>query len=104
MATRGQHDAGPTLPDVVPFDPPALTRLSWELGSRVIDDEASARVGRWERVGSSWSLSVFRVTNETTVVRVRTPIGRQRFYGAAWMDLEDDLPDLDAAPSWERSA
>jgi hypothetical protein len=102
MATRGQHTAGPTLPDVVPFDPPALTRLSWELGSRVVDDGSSARVGRWERVGSSWSLSVFRVTSETVVVRVRTPIGRQRFYGAAWMDLEDDVPELDAAPSWER--
>jgi hypothetical protein len=102
MATRGQHAAGPTLPDVVPFDPPTLTRLSWELGSRVVDDDSSARVGRWERVGSSWSLSVFRVTSETVVVRVRTPIGRQRFYGAAWMDLEDGVSELDAAPSWER--
>ncbi|RCU46296.1 hypothetical protein DU504_02635 [Haloplanus salinus] len=103
MATRERHAVGTTLPGVVPFDPPALTRLSWELGSRVIDDEASARVGRWECVGSSWSLSVFRVTSETVVVRVRTPIGRQRFYGAAWMDLESDLSKLDAAPSWERS-
>ena len=104
MATRGQHDAGPTLPDVVPFDHSTLTRLSWELGSHVVDEGPSARVGRWERVGSSWSLSVFRVTTETAVVRVRTPIGRQRFYEAAWMDLEGPLPELDEAPSWERSA
>jgi hypothetical protein len=103
MATRGQHDAGPTLPDVVPFDHSTLTRLSWELGSRVVDGEAPTRVGRWKRVGSSWSLSVFRVAGETAVVRVRTPIGRQHFYEAAWMDLEDDLPELDAAPSWVRS-
>ena len=68
------------------------------------DDEASTRVGRWERVQSSWSVSVFRVTSETVVMRVRTPIGRERFYGAAWMDLEDRLPELDDTPAWERRA
>ena len=102
MATRGQHSGGPSLPDVVPFDPAVLTRLSWELGTRVIDDETSTRVGRWKRVQSSWSVSVFRVTSETVVMRLRTPTGRERFYGAAWMDLEDLLPALDDTPAWER--
>jgi hypothetical protein len=78
--------------------------LSWELGSRVVDDETSDHIGRWKRVGSSWSVSVFRVTSETVVIRIRTPIGRQRFYGAAWMDLQSVLPELDDAPSWERHA
>jgi len=104
MATRGQYGAGPTLPDVVPFDLSALTRLSWELGSRVVDDEASTCVGRWTRVQSSWSVSVVRVTSETVLMRIRTPTGRQRFYGAAWMDLQAVLPKLDDAPSWERHA
>jgi hypothetical protein len=102
MATRGQHSGGPSLPDVVPFDPAVLTRLSWELGARVIDDGASTGVARWTRVQSSWSVSVFRVTSETVVMRIRTPIGRERFYGAAWMDLEGLLPALDDTPAWER--
>lgn len=104
MATRGQQGSGPALPDIVPFDPPTLTRLSWELGSRVVDDEASTRIGRWDRVGSSWSVSAFQVTDETVVVRVRTPIGRQRFYGAALMDIRASIPALDDAPSWDRRA
>jgi hypothetical protein len=86
----------------VPFDPAVLTRLSWELGARVVDDGTSTGVGRWKRVQSSWSVSVFRVTSETVVMRIRTPIGRERFYGAAWMDLEDLLPALDDTPAWER--
>jgi len=104
MATRGQHDGGPTLPGVVPFDLSVLTRLSWELGSRVVDGDEATRVGRWERAQSPWSVSVFRVTTETVVMRVRTPTGRQRFYGAAWMDFRDVLPELDGAPSWNRRA
>jgi hypothetical protein len=70
----------------------------------VVDDEASTRVGRWERVQSPWSVAVFRVTSETVLIRIRTPIGRERFYGAAWMDLRTVLSELDDAPSWDRHA
>jgi hypothetical protein len=105
MASRGYRNRdgdGPTLPHAVPFEPPHLTRLSWELASRVIDDDASSRRSRWERIGSSWSLSVFDVTSETVVLRVRTPTGRERFYGAASMDLREVRPTLEAAPRWRR--
>jgi len=103
MATRDPCDSGTTLPGVVPFDLSPLSRLSWELGSRVVDDAESARLGRWEHVASARSLSLFRVTGETVVIRLRTPVGRERFYGAALMDLHDVRPALDDAPSWERA-
>jgi len=105
MATRGSRGsgrAGAQLPDVVPFDLAHLTRLSWELGSRVIDDDGVASHGEWVHHGSPWAVAVFDVTSETVVVRVRTPTGREHFYGAARMDFDAALPALDADPDWRR--
>jgi len=102
MATRNDSDGGACLPPAVPLDLSCLSRLSWKLGSRVVADDEATRLGRWTHVESTRSLAVFRVTGETVVVRVRTPTGRERFYGAALMDIGDALPRLDDAPSWER--
>ena len=105
MATHGFQDgtcAGASLPDAVPFDLPHLTRLSWELGSRVVDGEDAVLHSEWARSGRSWVLSIFRVTSNTVVMRVRTPVRRERFYGAAQQDLESALPRLESAPRWER--
>ncbi|WP_251329446.1 hypothetical protein [Haloplanus pelagicus] len=105
MATHGSHSPGgkgTQLPGVVPFDLANLTRLSWELGSRVVDDAESTCRGEWTHSGSPWTVSVFDVTSETVAVRVRTPTGRERFYGAARMDLEAALPALETAPDWRR--
>ena len=103
MATRGPQPTDGTvagLPRVVPFDVPQVTRLSWELGSRVVED--GVELGTWERVGGAWTLSIFRATSETVVLRFQTPAGRERFYGAAEMDIESVRPELVAAQEWER--
>ncbi|MEF8975845.1 MAG: hypothetical protein V5A21_06430 [Halapricum sp.] len=42
------------------------------------------------------------MTDHTVVLRLRTPVGRQQFYGTAQADLESVRPQLDAAASWER--
>ncbi|RKD98278.1 hypothetical protein [Halopiger aswanensis] len=105
MATHGFQDggnAGASLPDAVPFDLPHLTRLSWELGSRVVDDEEATLHSEWEPAGRTWQLSIFRVTSNTIVIRVRTPVGREKFYGAAELDLASALPELRSAPQWRR--
>ena len=99
---RGGDERSVGFPDVVPFDLPYLSRLSWELGSRVVDDDEATLRGEWEYEGGPWSLAVFRVTNNTAVVRVRTPTGRQRFYGAGQEELESTLPTLRDAPDWRR--
>jgi hypothetical protein len=93
---------GARLPDVVPFDLAHLTRLSWELGSRVVDDGEATLHSEWGYSGSPWELSLFHVTSETVAVRLRTPAGRERFYGAARMDLEAALPALEGAAGWRR--
>ncbi|MFC4543398.1 hypothetical protein ACFO5R_15820 [Halosolutus amylolyticus] len=105
MATHAPEnggDAGAELPDVVPFSLPYLSRLSWELGSRVVDDDESTRHSEWERTGSSWTLTVFRVTDNTVLLKIRTPVGRERFYGAARSDLQTVLPRLEETPYWDR--
>lgn len=102
MSTRGQPEGRQvSLPDAVPFSVPELTRLSWELGARVVGDGDSELRGEWAGTGR-WRLSVFRVTEHTGVVRVRTPVGREQFYGAAMADLRSALADLESAPRWDR--
>ncbi|QIB75442.1 hypothetical protein GL213_03695 [Halogeometricum borinquense] len=102
MGTRASGGGGASFPDVVPFDVQCLTRLSWELGSRTVADDESTLRGEWEHTGTSWTLSHYRVTANTDIVRLRTPVGRERFYGVAQMDLEAVLPNLENAPYWRR--
>lgn len=105
MATHGSRQVTGTavsLPDAVPLDLSHLTRLSWELGSRVVRDKDASLHSEWTQTGRSWVLSIFRVTNNTVTLRVRTPVGRERFYGAAEQDLETALPRLESATNWHR--
>lgn len=101
MASRISRDESDVkLPDVVPFDIGCLTRLSWELGSRVVDDDESTLHGEWTHGGTRWTLSVYRVTSNTDLVRLRTPVGREQFYGAVRTDVQAALPSLEASSSW----
>ncbi|MFB6096998.1 MAG: hypothetical protein ABEJ74_06385 [Haloferacaceae archaeon] len=105
MASRGSphgDDTRPSPPADVPFELPGLTRLSWELGSRVVGEKEATLRGEWEHTADARALSVFEVTTETAIVRLRTPVGRERFFGAAQMDLEAALPRLDDSPEWSR--
>lgn len=90
------------LPTVVPFEIPQLNRLSWEVGSRTVDGEAATLRSRWSDTESHWRLTVFAVTDGTVVLRIRTPVGRGRFYGAAKSALANALPALDASDRWQR--
>ena len=104
MATHGFQNGGDTavsLPEVVPFDFPHRTRLSWELGSRVVDDDGVFH-SKWEQTDSRWSLSIFCVAEHTVILCVRTPVGRERFYAAAKLDLERALPHLESTSNWHR--
>lgn len=101
MATHAQHGeaARSSLPDVLPFDLEHLSRQSWELGSRVVDD--AERVGEWHHVGDRWSLTAFDATTETLLLRLRSPVGRSRFYGAMRTEFREACPALAAASEWE---
>lgn len=107
MATHGSElDGGEREGDseLLPFDLVQPSRLRWEWGSRVVDDEETTLQGVWRHVRRSWDLSVYRVTTGTVVVRVRTPVGRERFYGALYSETQSALSRLEAAASWRRTA
>lgn len=105
MATHSSTSVDNTtakLPSAIPLEIPRVTRLSWELGSRVVEDDDSVLRSVWEDTGSLWTLSVFRVTSTTVALKVRTPVGRERFYGAAESDFEAASTSLETASSWQR--
>jgi len=98
--TVGRGEGG--LPDAVPVSLERTTRLGWELGDRVTTGPDATLAGRWRCHTAPWAVAVFDVTDHTAVVRVRTPVGRELFYGVADADLAAARESLSAAPDWER--
>jgi len=96
----GRGEGG--LPDAVPVSVERTTRLSWELGDRVTSGADATLAAAWRCHGAPWTLAVFDVTDHTAVVRVRTPVGRELFYGLADADVEAVRTALAAAPDWDR--
>jgi len=70
--------------------PAALDRAeshSWEYGHTCVEREGQPRETWTDETGRQ-SLTVFDVTDHTVVLRVRTPVGRESFYGMADRDYE----------------
>ena len=101
-SVQSERGCRSSLPSVVPFTLPHLSRLSWELGSHVVGDDDATCHGVWERRRASWTLSVFQVTTQTVVLCVQSPVGREHFYGAPRADFDSVLPELTAASQWDR--
>ncbi|PSP54333.1 hypothetical protein BRC82_10480 [Halobacteriales archaeon QS_1_67_19] len=105
MATQGMQDAAAEstrLPAALPFGLPAASYLGWELGSRVTAEEGVTARQTWEHRDSGRTLTVYDATEHTVILGVRTPAGRERFFGAAAVDLEPRLARLEAADDWRR--
>jgi len=103
MATRSSATRCGPLPEAVPLALEHTTRLSWELGSRVVGDETAVLDSRWRRTEAGWGLSVYRVTNHTDILEVRTPVGREQFYGVTRSEFESAVSALDASDRWQRA-
>ena len=73
-------------------------------GFTVVEGDGASVRSRWTHEETAWSLSVFDVTSETAVLRLETPVGRQRFFGTTQRDLATVYPALEAAPDWTRQA
>jgi len=107
MTTHGRQGGQPTRPQLPAVFPAALTprsRLSHDLGSRVIDGDDVTRLAAFEYTTGDWALAAFDVTEATVVLRVRTPAGRERFYGATRTDFDDVLPVMTADSRWRARA
>jgi len=89
MATSGQ---GRIMADRVPFPLDAAESLSWDLGTEVVDEKQAC--ARLERTDGAGSLTTFEATDHTVVVRVRTAVGRQKFYGLTAATFRESLDGL----------
>ncbi len=91
MATSGQDRI---MGERVPFALDAAESLSWDLGSELVDRKPEC--ARLERAGGG-SLTAFEATEHTVVVRVRTAVGREKFYGLAATEFRNALDALPGA-------
>ncbi|CCQ33720.1 hypothetical protein [Halorhabdus tiamatea] len=98
---QGESDSGDGkhLAEVLPIDRAAIESLSWELGTRVTDADAT-RLFSADNPSTGSSLTVFEATAYTCIVRFRTPVGREKFFGVADDDLRPMLEALLDSGEW----
>lgn len=80
-------------------DSERVESLSWPLGNRVTDDADAPRLFRLTHRRSARTVTAFEVTDYTCVLRLRTPVGREKFYGIANADVSPDP----SSPDWLRA-
>jgi len=99
---QGDADSGDgkRLADILPIDRGAIESLSWGLGSRVTGDGAAQLFEAGNRATGS-TLTVFEATDHTCIVRFRTPVGREKYFGVAAADLRPMLERLLDRGDWQ---
>jgi len=99
---QGGSDSGSRrhLADILPIDRAAIESLSWALGTRVTGAGAT-RLFEAGNPSTRSTLSVFEATEYTCVVRFRTPVGREKFFGVAASDLRPMLEELLEHEDWQ---
>lgn len=98
MSSRESGDES-HVADVLPIDRDLVESLSWGLGSRIVDDAGRPHLEVVDRTARR-SLAAFAVTDYTYVVRFRTPVGRETFFGVAGADLGPMLEELLDRGEW----
>lgn len=94
MATREQ---GSILARQVPFSLSEAESLSWDLGAELA--ERKPECARLEHAERCREVAVYAATQHTVIARVRTPVGRETFFGLARSAFRDALASLPS--DWE---
>lgn len=84
---------------LVDVDSRHVESLSWSLGHRVTVEAGADELFRLAHRRSNRTVTAFEVTDYTCVLRLRTPIGREKFYGVANVDVGA----RPAADDWTRT-
>lgn len=82
------RDSGGVSHLSLPFDASIATRLSWPLGDAITDD--GTRTVRLNCIGGNVRSAIHDVDG-ATVVLVRTPAGRERYYELPTHDVKDAI-------------
>ncbi len=77
-----------------------IESLSWSLGNRITSEADADQRFRFDHRWSTRTVTAFEVTDYTCVLRLRTPVGREKFYGVASADIGLDR----IAADWVRTA
>ena len=96
MGYRGRH----LIANLFDVDIERIESLSWSLGNRITTDGEPDQRFRFDHKRSTRTVTAFEITDYTCVLRLRTPVGREKFYGIARADLEPER----IAADWVRTA
>ncbi len=78
--------------------------MSWMLGERLTrEDDRTTLVGEWRTPTSRQSVALFEVTSETAVLRYRSPVGREHYFGTTLSEARQTRAELADAPEWSRT-
>ncbi|SEV94417.1 hypothetical protein [Natrinema salifodinae] len=83
MGLRGRD----LIAHLVDVDCGRLESLSWPLGNRITAEAEADRLFRFAHQRSPRTVTAFEVTDYTCALRLRTPVGREKFYGIATADI-----------------
>ncbi|MBZ6493767.1 hypothetical protein [Natrinema longum] len=75
------------IADLFDIDIERVESLSWALGNHVTVEADADRRFRFAHRQSTRAVTAFEVTDTTCVLRLRTPVGREKFFGVATADL-----------------
>ncbi|MFB6121383.1 MAG: hypothetical protein ABEJ68_09740 [Halobacteriaceae archaeon] len=79
----------------------AARPLSWELGERIVADDATRRRVTLSDGGGRTTVTVFEATDHTVVVAVRTPVGRQKYYEVPAAAVDRAIDEVAADERWQ---
>ena len=91
MDWRGRH----LIAHLFDVDIERIESLSWPLGDRITAKADAQQCFRFAHQRSARTVTAFEVTDYTCVLRLRTPVGREKFYGLASADISPDLHGTD---------
>jgi len=91
LGRRGRH----LIAHLFDVDIERIESLSWPLGDRITTSADATQRFQFSHQRSAREVTAFDVTEYTCVLRLRTPVGREKFYGLAAVDVAPDLTATD---------
>lgn len=86
---RGRPQHGKALvTDLLAVGGEQVRSLSWSLGHRVTVEADAARLLELDHRSSRRRVVGFEATDYSCILRLRTPVGREKFYGVVRADLD----------------
>ncbi len=77
--------------------------LSWMVGERLTErDDRTELHSQWKRKEGRQQITVFDVTEQTSLIRCRSPVGRKRYFGTTTTWARRLCEQLAVSAEWHR--